>query len=80
MDERNTFKAIIFCLDKHEIHPLVIIELREAFKEVAQCTVKDLHTSASDSFRLLSVYDTQLSWPQRITYSTTELHASHLCK
>lgn len=65
MDERNTLKAIIFCLDKHEIHPLVIIELREAFKEVARCTVEDLRTSPSDSFGLLSAFDTQLSHGHR---------------
>lgn len=44
MGERNTFKAIIFCHDEHEIYPLVITEQREAFKEVSQRTVKDLHT------------------------------------
>lgn len=46
MNEPNTFNAIIFCLDKHEIYPLVIIELQDIFKEVAQCTVKDLYTSS----------------------------------
>lgn len=63
--ERNTFKAIILCLDKHEIYPPVIIELREAFKEVSQCTVKDLHTSPQTASRLLSVCDTLLSYGHR---------------
>lgn len=65
MGERNTFKAIILRLDKHEIYPPVIIELREAFKEVSQCTVKDLHTSPQTASRLLSVCDTLLSYGHR---------------
>lgn len=73
--ERNTFKAIIFCLDEHEIHPLVIIELREAFKEVAQCTIKDLHTSpqTAPGFYLCRIHSSHM-------VGCKEPHASHLSK
>lgn len=60
MDEHNTFKAIIFCLDKHEIHPLVIIERREAFLRGGSMYSKRFTHFSSDSFELLSVYDTWL--------------------
>lgn len=81
MDERNTFKAIIFCLDKHEIYPHVIIELREAFKEVAQCTVKDLHTSprTASGFYLCMIHSSHMATEDNIL-DCTELHASHLSK
>lgn len=81
MGERNTFKAIILCLDKHEIYPPVIIELREAFKEVSQCTVKDLHTSpqTASGFYLCVIHCSHMATEDNIL-DCTELHASHLCR
>lgn len=79
MGERNTFKAIIFCLDKHEIYPLVITELREAFKEVSRCTVKDLHTplqTASGCY-LCAMHSSHMTTEDNIL-DCTELRASHL--
>lgn len=76
MDERNTLKAIIFCLDKHEIHPPVIIELREAFKEVARCTVEDLRTSpqTASGFYLRMIHSSHMATEDSILDCTELLH------
>ncbi len=81
MDKSNTFKAIIFCLDEHEIYPLVIIELREAFKEVAQCTVKDLHSSpqTASGFYLCMIPSSHMATEDNI-FDSAEPHVSHLSK
>lgn len=81
MGERSTFKAIIFCLDKHEIYPLVIIELREAFREVAQCTVKDLRTSpqTASGFYLYMKHGSQMATEDNMRYRTARRCMLHIC-
>lgn len=82
MDECNTFKAIIFCLDKHEIYPRGNNRTAGGiFKEVAQCAVKDLHTSpqTASGFYLCMIHSSHMATEDNIL-DCTELHASHLSK
>lgn len=80
MGERHTFKAIIFCLDKHEIYPLVIIELQEALKEVFQCTVKDLRTSTqpASGFYLCVIHSSHMA-AEHNTLTCIQSCVLHIC-